>query len=93
MAVNVQNPTLHSFETVDCVNCHLAEGARLVGESLYGFKATKAFTHPRSLAYVSERKSVTNLHAFGYLHRKISIMQRTANESVVVAAEMEKKVK
>ena len=45
------------------------------------------------LEYKSERASVTNLHAFGYLHRKVSIMQRTANESAVVADAMEQKVK
>ncbi len=28
---------------------------------------------------------VTNVHAFGYLHRTVSIMQRAANESVLVA--------
>lgn len=93
-ALRVQNPTVHNAETTDCGNCHLAEGAKLAGASLYSLKSASAFTHPtRSLDYKTESKSVTNLHAFGYLHRRVSIMQRTANESVVVADAMEKKVK
>ena len=72
----------------------LAEGAKLVGASLFSLKSTAAFTHPtRNLDYRSDRSSVTNFHAFGYLHRRISIMQRTANESAVVADAMEQKVK
>ena len=91
-ALRVENPTLHTAESTDCVNCHLAEGAKLVGKKLYGFTSQSAFTHPRGNAYVSERTSVTNVHAFGYLHRQPAIMQRTANESVLVAAEMEKRL-
>ena len=68
-------------------------GAGIVGRSLYSFSSAGAFTHARPLGFKSERASATNLHAFGYLHRKISIMQRTANESVVVADAMEQKVK
>lgn len=93
VALRVQNPKLTNAETTNCGNCHLAEGARLVGESVYGFSPAAAFTSSRSLAYRTERLSVTNLHAFGYLERKISIMQRTANESVLVADAMEQKVK
>lgn len=93
-ALKVQNPAKHTAESMDCANCHLAEGAALIGKSTYAFTSTtNAFSHTRSLAYVSERTSVTNLHAFGYLHRKVAIMQRTANESVLVAEAMEKKVK
>lgn len=91
-ALRVQNPTVHSAETMDCANCHLAEGARRIGEGVFGLSAASAFQHARSLAYVDERTSVTNLHAFGYLHRQVSIMQRTANESVLAADRMEAKV-
>jgi hypothetical protein len=91
-ALRVQNPTLHTAETTDCANCHLAESARLLGESVYGMQSSSAFTHNRSLAYVSQLPTVSNLHAFGYLHRKVSIMHRTANESVIVADWMEKRL-
>lgn len=91
-ALRVQNPTVHSAETMDCANCHLAEGARRIGEDTFGLSTASAFQHARSLAHVDERTSVTNLHAFGYLHRQVSIMQRTANESVIVAERLEGKV-
>jgi hypothetical protein len=87
-ALRVQNPTLHDVETTDCVTCHLAEGARRVGEDVYALSTAKAFTHSRSLARVDRRTSVTNLHAFGYLAREVAVMQRTANESVIVADRM-----
>lgn len=92
-AIRIQDPRLHNAETTTCTNCHLAEGAHLVGENVYALKATGEFTAPGGTDYVDERSSVTNLHAFGYLHRKVSIMQRTANESTVVRDWMDKKVK
>ena len=87
-ALRLENPTLRNVETTDCVNCHLAEGASRVGKDLYALSTATAFTHARSLARVDERTSVSNVHAFGYLHRRVSIMQRTANESVLVADRM-----
>ncbi|NOU28805.1 MAG: hypothetical protein HOO96_12940 [Polyangiaceae bacterium] len=83
-ALRVENPTVHNAETTTCGNCHLAEGATRIGKA-FGLPEAGAFTSPRSLARVDERTSVTNLHAFGYLGRQVSIMQRTANESVQVA--------
>jgi hypothetical protein len=87
-ALRVQNPTLHDVQTTDCATCHLAEGARRVGEDVYALSTANAFTHRRSLARVDSRSSVTNLHAFGYLGRQVAVMQRTANESVIVADSM-----
>jgi hypothetical protein len=87
-ALRVQNPSLHDVETTDCATCHLAEGARHVGEDVYALASANAFTHTRSLARVDSRTSVTNLHAFGYLAREVAVMQRTANESVIVADRM-----
>lgn len=95
-ALRIQNPTLHNAETTDCANCHLAEGARNVGESLYALKSANpanGFKPSRSVARKDERTSVTNLHAFSYLHRKISVMARTAHESILAADRMEAKVK
>lgn len=88
-ALRLQNPKLRNVETTDCVSCHQAEGASQIGENVYALSTSSAFTHSRSLARVDERTSVTNVHAFGYLRRQVSIMQRTANESVLVADQME----
>jgi hypothetical protein len=92
-ALRLQNPTIHDSESTNCISCHLAEGASRMAESHYGFTSTNAFNHTRSLARVDQRTSITNLHAFGYLGTQVSIMQRTANESVVAAEQMEAKVK
>ncbi len=92
-ALRIQNPTLHDAESTDCANCHLAEGARLRAKTFHEFSDAAAFEHARPLGYKSERTSVTNLHAFGWMHRQVSIMQRTANESVIVADWMEQKLK
>lgn len=89
-ALRVQDPSVHDASTTTCSNCHLAEGAVAVASAVYAMPSTGAFTHARSLARVDRRTSVTNLHAFGYLGRDVSIMQRTANESVLVADRMEK---
>lgn len=86
-ALRLENPNLRNAETTDCVSCHQAEGARRIGE-IYSLSKASAFKHSRSLGRVDERTSVTNVHAFGYLHRQVSIMQRTANESVIVAERM-----
>jgi hypothetical protein len=93
-ALKIQNPQTFHAETMDCGNCHMAESARKIGESEFGFSPSiAAFTHTRSLARVDERKGTNNLHAFGYFGREISIMQRTANESVLVAEEVERAFK
>lgn len=88
-AVRVDNPTSHTTETTTCANCHLAEGARRIGEGLYAFHSPNVYRSPRTGLPVpaprDERTSVTNLHAFGYLGRQVSISQRTANESEQVA--------
>lgn len=89
-ALRVQDPRVHDASTTSCSNCHLAEGAVSIASGIYGMPATGGFSHARSLARVDQRTSVTNLHAFGWLGREVSIMQRTANESVLVADRMEK---
>lgn len=87
--VRVDNPTAHTTETTTCANCHLAEGARRIGEGLYAFQSVNVYRSPRTGLPVpaprDERTSVTNLHAFGYLGRQVSVSQRTANESENVA--------
>lgn len=87
-AIEVQHPGLHSSEDTDCGSCHVAEGARRAGEA-YGFTPTGEFTSARSLDYVRESIAVTNFHAFGYLGTAVSVMQRTANESALVADRMQ----
>lgn len=88
-AIELQDPTKENSESVDCVSCHLAEGARHVGETEYGLTATDAFHTDRSVAYRRDLRAVTDLHMFAYDGRAVSVMQRVANESAVTADAMQ----
>jgi hypothetical protein len=87
------NPNVHDIRSTSCANCHLAESAVGIGTGLFGFASATTFADARSLAYVSEAPTATNLHAFGYIGRNVSVMQRTANESVLVATRTETNLK
>jgi hypothetical protein len=91
-AIRVQNPDIHDSESIDCANCHLAEGARFIGETVHTFVAPNDFSHTRDLSHLRTNDSVTNLHAFSYLGKDPSIMRRTANESAIVAERMKELV-
>ena len=88
-AIALQDPTKENSESIDCVSCHLAEGARFIGANEYGLTADGAFESARSLAYVRDLDAVTNLHMFAYNGRDASVTQRVANESAVVADAMQ----
>jgi cytochrome c553 len=75
-----------------CASCHVAEGAVGLAKLEHGVSSTLL---PKELvgldtSYVRENTALNNLHAFGYLGRSVSIMQRTANESALVATAMQK---
>ncbi|MBV8079723.1 MAG: hypothetical protein JO186_05030, partial [Actinobacteria bacterium] len=76
-------------ESIDCVSCHLAEGAHYVGTTEYGLAPDGAFRSDRSLAYRRDLLAITNLHIFAYNGRAVSVSQRVANESAVVADAMQ----
>jgi len=84
-AIELQDPRKQNSESVDCVSCHLAEGARRVGAAQYGLSTTTAFQSDRSLEYQRDLGAVTNLHMFAYVGRNVSVTQRVANESAVTA--------
>jgi hypothetical protein len=89
-ALELQDPTKENSESADCVSCHLAEGARHIGETEYGLSPDGAFHSERSLAYERDLRPITNLHMFAYNGRSVSIGQRVANESAVVADTMQR---
>lgn len=88
-AIELQDPTRQTSESVDCVSCHLAEGGRRIGTTEYGLTPTGAFESERSLAYRRDIGAVTDLHMFAYDGRYVSVTQRVANESAVIADAME----
>jgi hypothetical protein len=80
-ALRLEEPSSFTPNTTSCANCHLAEGAKRIGRDRFGFPDSDL---ARVVGRVDERTSTSNLHAFGYLGRQVSIMQRTANESARV---------
>jgi hypothetical protein len=88
-ALELQDPTKENSESIDCVDCHLAEGAHHVGVTEYGLSPDGAFQSARSLAYERDLTAVMNLHMFAYNGRNVSVTQRVANESAVVADKMQ----
>lgn len=91
-ALRVQDPTKHDATTTTCVNCHLADSAARLGAERFGLSTAPTFASPRPLGRVDRRGSVTNLHAFGWLGQQPAVMQRTANESALVAEAMATKL-
>lgn len=87
-ALRVEDPSVHTAASTDCANCHLAEGAHRIGKELFGMNEPAGFLP--GVSRRDERTSVTNLHAFGYLDRSVSITLRTAAESADVARGMER---
>ncbi len=89
-AIELQDPTKETSESIDCVSCHLAEGARHIGQTEYGLSPDGAFQSARSLAYRRDLTAMTNLHIFAYNGRAVSVSQRVANESARTADAMER---
>jgi len=89
-AIELQDPTKENSESVDCVSCHLAEGAHYIGVTQYGLSPDGAFTSDRSLAYQRDLRAVTNFHLFAYNGRAVSVSLRVANESARTAETMER---
>jgi hypothetical protein len=88
-AIELQDPTKETSESIDCVSCHLAEGAHRVGAAEYGLTTTAAFQSDRSLDYERDLGAVTDLHMFAYVGRYVSVTQRVANESAVTASALQ----
>jgi len=87
-ALKVENPTLHSPDTIDCATCHVAMAARRFAERGHGLSASgsaDAYAHPRGLPLPGATVERTNeLRAFGYFNARPSVSQRTVNETAVV---------
>jgi hypothetical protein len=87
-ALELQDPTKVTSESVDCVSCHLAEGGRRVGVSQYGLAPAGAFDGG-DIAYERDLTAITDLHMFAYDGRAVSVSQRVANESAMTARIMQ----
>ncbi len=88
----IENPRFHTPESVDCVSCHVAGGAR--NFAFERFPELAAEASPAKFSFRSEwnltnespvKNNTRNLRAFGYFGRDAAISQRVINESAEVA--------
>ena len=86
-AIRIENPNLHSAESVDCVSCHIATTVRVPLESqLFGEKGLDSKDR-----YMNSKQNLTRdplyrtgalfVHNFGFINNEPIVSQRTINEA------------
>jgi hypothetical protein len=97
-ALRIQNPDVHSPNTIDCASCHVAESAqKLMGEDVLGlspthdpglFVADAQFVSARSASQTTSvrKQSGINVHMLSYKLDKLMIGARVVNETAGVLA-------
>jgi hypothetical protein len=85
----IEDPALHSPNTIDCASCHLAQAVRvMVGEAAFHL----AGSAPELQGEAAQRPASApadrdvNVHMFGYKGKIASVHQRTINEVAAVTA-------
>lgn len=91
-ALRIENPNVHTTESVSCVACHTATQARLWTERSLGRDTRNhpdRYVSEQDLTLTSETTRIPgSLRAFGYLHQKAAISQRTVNETAAVVGNL-----
>ena len=92
----IENPTIHSPETIDCASCHATESARLWATSVFSDlhldQSPYMFQSPLYNLQNTTEEAFTPkvLRSFGYIGSTPAINQRVINESAAVAAALSK---
>jgi hypothetical protein len=96
-SLRIENPSLHSPNTIDCASCHIAETARLLtGEDVLHLASDDVSNvfHPdpkfvsdaNAAAKTTPRGQTVNLHMISYRNSSLLIGQRVINETANVVA-------
>lgn len=96
-ALRIQNPNVHSPNTIDCASCHMANPAQAMTGAKLGITAegnANAFTIDSKLVKATDMKQRTkvdlsdglNLHMFSYKDSNAMIGMRVINETGSVVA-------
>lgn len=90
----IQNPTLESFSTQQCINCHVstfltAERTHLENIDPATLPHRYTSSHDLSIAFGVSATSEGSLRAFGWLNQYPAISQRVANETALALDEIE----
>jgi hypothetical protein len=96
-ALRVDNPGMHSPNTVDCASCHLSTPARTLAEKARKIDSTTmpdrfSATKLSLVNSAADNVRADNLRAFGYLGTEIAFSQRVVNESAATADYVNQKV-
>ncbi len=86
----IENPRIHTSETVDCASCHAAQPARAWAERLFpGLRPGESEFRFRSRLNLenrsASREDTRMIRAFGYDGSRPAISQRAIHESAAVA--------
>lgn len=89
----IENPSIHSPETMDCVSCHVAQPARLFLQAkrpdLQLDRHSMRFRSLLNLDAVGAKNGMTDrIRAFGYFDRDPAVSHRAIHESAAVAERM-----
>jgi hypothetical protein len=89
-ALKIENPLLNTLDSVDCMACHVATGARVWAEKNRGIDTSNNPNRYTSttfdLTLTSESATRSNaLHGLGYYGTHTSISQRTVNDAAAAA--------
>lgn len=96
-ALRIENPNVHSPNTIDCVSCHMSQPARqLTAEKYFGLSAVgnaNAFATDPGIPATDVVPTTAvldgdrlNLHAFSYRGTAAMINQRVINETAAILA-------
>jgi len=97
-ALRIENPGVHSPNTIDCAQCHVSQPARtLIGDDILGlsttgntnmFKADPKWVSARSMKQTTSVRSQSglNVHMLSYKNDKLMIGQRVINETAGLVA-------
>ncbi len=100
--LRIENPTLHTPDTIDCASCHAVEPVRkLVGRKHFpedlaaatgGFVPDARFVPERDMAEAAQAESGINVHMFSYKGTTPSVHRRTINETAAIVAHVNERV-
>ncbi len=100
--LRLENPDLHTPDTIDCASCHAVEPVRkLLGEKHYAsemarsrgaFEPDEHWVPAADLAALETGESGVNVHMFSYKGTTPSIHRRTVNESAAIVAHINARI-
>jgi hypothetical protein len=100
--LRLEDPNVHSPETIDCASCHAVEPVRkLVGKKHFAsdmastagaFRPNARFVPAADMEPIAQAESGVNVHMFSYKGTVPSVHRRMINETAAVVAHVNERV-